>query len=277
VAAKQTASGRVTVLYDAFGARQALEADWGLALLVEFSGRRILFDTGNNPRIFAHNVRTLGIDLTDLDHVVISHRHGDHTSGLAHLLQVNPDVPIHAPAELFGVFGSSLPMDFYRSVPSLPTRNRYFGGVEPGRIRSGSAWPGANFAPVESPTEIAPDVIVVPTVSDRPGTLEMRELSLALRGRDGLVVVLGCSHPGLEKILRGSRSVSPDLHLVVGGLHLVTASDPDIARLARSLRDDYRLDRIAPGHCTGEPAFAEFADVFRDDYEYAGLGAVLEF
>ncbi|OGG55424.1 MAG: hypothetical protein A3F84_06000 [Candidatus Handelsmanbacteria bacterium RIFCSPLOWO2_12_FULL_64_10] len=80
---------RITILYDAFGAPSALRKDWGFASLVEYGGKRILFDTGNNAGIFEHNVGQLGIDLTRLDAVVISHRHGDHTSGLSYLLGVN--------------------------------------------------------------------------------------------------------------------------------------------------------------------------------------------
>ena len=71
---------RVTILYDAFGGRPGLIRDWGFAALVEYGGKRILFDTGNNAEIFARNVRALGVDLRRLDFAVISHRHGDHTS-----------------------------------------------------------------------------------------------------------------------------------------------------------------------------------------------------
>jgi 7,8-dihydropterin-6-yl-methyl-4-(beta-D-ribofuranosyl)aminobenzene 5'-phosphate synthase len=73
---------RITILYDAFGPPSSLKMDWGFAALIEYNGRRILFDTGNNARIFEHNVNQLNVDLTKLDAVVISHRHGDHTSGL---------------------------------------------------------------------------------------------------------------------------------------------------------------------------------------------------
>src|SRR5215510_16454959 len=73
---------RITNLYDAFGAPSALQQDWGFAALIEYGGKRILFDTGNDATIFEHNVKDLGIDLSRLDAVVISHRHGDHTSGL---------------------------------------------------------------------------------------------------------------------------------------------------------------------------------------------------
>src|SRR2546430_9520002 len=71
---------RVTILYDSFGKAPALTLDWGFAALVEYDGKRILFDTGNNARIFEHNVKALGVDLQKIDFVVISHRHADHTS-----------------------------------------------------------------------------------------------------------------------------------------------------------------------------------------------------
>src|SRR5215475_11997675 len=84
------AKAQITVLYDAFGQTTGMQKDWGYAAFVEYGGKRILFDTGNNADIFAHNVQTKGIDLTTLDFAVVSHRHGDHTSGLSHLLKVNP-------------------------------------------------------------------------------------------------------------------------------------------------------------------------------------------
>ena len=92
----QTVS-RVTVLYDAFGKVPGVTKDWGFSALVEYGGKHILFDTGNNAQIFAGNVKALGVDLKNLDFVVISHRHADHTSGLNHVLSVNPGVTIYAP------------------------------------------------------------------------------------------------------------------------------------------------------------------------------------
>src|SRR5689334_7348938 len=67
---------QITVLYDAFGKSSAMTKDWGFAALIEYGGKRILFDTGNNADIFAHNVKAKSIDLTKLDFTVISHRHG---------------------------------------------------------------------------------------------------------------------------------------------------------------------------------------------------------
>lgn len=75
----QAAKAEITVLYDAFGKTSTMTKDWGFSAFIEYAGKRILFDTGNNAEIFAHNVQAKGIDLTTLDFAIVSHRHGDHT------------------------------------------------------------------------------------------------------------------------------------------------------------------------------------------------------
>lgn len=267
---------RVTILYDAFGGRPGLTRDWGFAALVEYGGKRILFDTGNNAEIFARNVRRLGVDLAHLDFVVISHRHGDHTSGLNYLLRVNPHVRIYAPKEGFGVFGAALPSTFYRRDPSLPDSMRYYAGRPAAELTFGTPWPGANIRWIDSVTDVAPGVTIISTVSQNPGTLELRELSLALRGPEGLILLVGCSHPGIETILQAARPLSDHVHIIFGGLHLVTTPDSAITRIASSLRDRWAIDKIAPGHCTGEPAFAALQRTFGSRYVYAGLGVVAD-
>src|SRR5262249_41638765 len=81
---------RITILYDAFGNDASMKKDWGFSALVEVAGKRILFDTGNDRDTFAANVKAKGVDLTNLDFVVVSHRHGDHMAGLSYVLSVNP-------------------------------------------------------------------------------------------------------------------------------------------------------------------------------------------
>jgi len=275
--APASAAARVTILYDAFGARDDLERDWGFAALVETGGKRILFDTGNNADIFARNATALGVDLRSIDLVVISHRHGDHTAGLSYVLSVNPNVTVYAPAEgLGGVFGTRVPSTFYRREASLPAHFRYFDGQPPDQVVMGTHWPGAHIELVDSIREVAPGVSVIPTVSNRPGTLELRELSLAVRTPQGLVLVVGCSHPGIETIVAASARVAPHVHMIVGGLHLVTTPDSEIARVAAALHDRWHVDRIAPGHCTGEPAFLALRRTFDAAYVYAGLGTAID-
>ena len=176
------AKDRVTILYDAFSDNKAITKDWGFSALVEHDGKRILFDIGNNAATFEHNVKTLDVDLSKLDFVVISHRHTDHTTGLKYLLSVNPSVPIYAPMESFGIFGGTAPPTLIKPVASLPERMRYYNGKYPDKIPTGYPWSGGNFQLVDKLTEISPGIFLVFTISKTPGTLELRELSLALRG-----------------------------------------------------------------------------------------------
>ena len=268
---------RVTILYDSFGKSPTLTMDWGFAALVDYGGKRILFDTGNNAQIFEHNVKAAGVDLQKLDFVVMSHRHGDHMGGLAYLLKVNPTVKIYAPKERSGVYGDDQPSStWYRKDPSLPAEQRYYSGAPPEIIHMGEAWPSTNFQLIDKNIEIVPGMYLIALVSDKPGTLELRELSLAIRTPDGLVLVVGCSHPGVEHIMQEASAIDPHIQFLFGGLHQIQAPDPEVERIARVLHDQYKVDRIAPGHCTGEPEFAALKKAFGDHYLYAGVGSVVD-
>ena len=275
VGGAESGANRVTILYDAFGKSPRMKKDWGYSALVEYGGKRILFDTGNNPETFARNVQAAGVDLMALDLVVISHRHLDHTAGLAHLLRVNPSVKIYAPKDAFGVFGSSLPSTFYRRQDSLPGEMRYFDGHPEDTLTFGTMWPEGNFVMVDAHLEVAPGIHLVSLVSETAGTRELRELSMAIETPRGMIVVAGCSHPGIEKIVEAAREIDRDVHMVFGGFHLPAAADEDVARIAAALHDTYRVDLIAPGHCTGEPAFYRFKRLWGDRYTYAGVGSVI--
>jgi 7,8-dihydropterin-6-yl-methyl-4-(beta-D-ribofuranosyl)aminobenzene 5'-phosphate synthase len=267
---------RITVLYDAFGKDAAMTKDWGYAALVEINGKRILFDTGNDSAIFAKNVKAKGVDFTKLDFVVLSHRHGDHVGGISFLLNVNPKVKIYAPKDgLGGIFGSDIASTFYRKDEALPAEKRYYGGTPPEIMKLGTAFPGANIQLIDKTTELVPGITLIALVSDAPGTKEMKELSLAIDTPDGLVLVVGCSHPGIENIVAEAAKIDPHIHFIAGGFHLVVAQDPVIEKVAKTLHDTYKVDYIAPGHCTGEPTFAELQKKFGDHYLYAGLGTTL--
>jgi 7,8-dihydropterin-6-yl-methyl-4-(beta-D-ribofuranosyl)aminobenzene 5'-phosphate synthase len=266
---------RITILYDAFGRAAGMQKDWGYAALIEYGGKRILFDTGDDPDILAHNASAKGADLSRLDFVVMSHRHGDHMGGMDHLLRVNPDVKIYAPKENFGVYGFSLPGTFYRKDESLPPEQRYYDGTPPQVMKFGSAWPKAHFELIDKTTEIAPGIHLIALVSEKPTTLELRELSLAIETPQGVVLVVGCSHPGIDRIAEAVVSMGKRIHVIVGGFHLVVAKDPDIDAIVTGLRDTWKVEFVAPGHCTGEPTFAALRRAFGDRYLYAGLGTTL--
>lgn len=267
-------STRITVLYDAFGERPDLRQDWGYAALVEHEGRRILFDTGNDSEFFRHNVETLSVDLSSLDAVVISHRHGDHTDGLRYLLTINPNVRVFVASDEY--FGGPTPQAFFRnSVASLPSRMRYFNGAVPEIIPHGTPWKHAHLTRVVAEMEIAPGIKVVSNVSRGESFRETPELSLVIDTPEGQIVLVGCSHPGIEHILESVEAKTRPVRLVVGGLHWVMLTRTEVERLSTSLRDEWKVGAVAPGHCTGEFGFAELSRLFGTNYVYAGVGTAL--
>jgi 7,8-dihydropterin-6-yl-methyl-4-(beta-D-ribofuranosyl)aminobenzene 5'-phosphate synthase len=273
----QSDKAEITVLYDAFGKTSTMTKDWGFAAFIEYGGKRILFDTGNNAEIFKHNVEAKGIDLTKLDFAVVSHRHGDHTSGLDYLMTVNPGVKIYVPKENFGVFGAALPGTFYTRDESLPPEMRYFDGKPPATLRFGSPWPQGNFTWITETTEVAPGFHLILLKGSWGVDLDVMEISLAIDTPDGIVLVVGCSHPTIEKVVEAASSViHKPIHLVLGGLHLLPAKPDEITRIATALRDKWQVEWIAPVHCTGEVAFAILKESFGDRYVYAGLGTTVE-
>jgi 7,8-dihydropterin-6-yl-methyl-4-(beta-D-ribofuranosyl)aminobenzene 5'-phosphate synthase len=123
---------------------------------------------------------------------------------------------------------------------------------------------------------VAPGIFILSGVSTSPGTLELKELSLAIKGPQGVILIVGCSHPGVEHILQEATAIDPHINILFGGLHQIQKPDTEIERIAAVLRDQYKLERVAPGHCTGEPEFAALKRVFGDHYVYAGVGSVVD-
>ena len=80
----------------------------------------------------------------------------------------------------------------------------------------------------------------------------------------------------MEQIVQQASAIDPHIHILLGGLHQIQASDHEVERIAAVLHNQYKLERVAPGHCTGEPEFAALKRVFGDHYVYAGLGSVID-
>jgi 7,8-dihydropterin-6-yl-methyl-4-(beta-D-ribofuranosyl)aminobenzene 5'-phosphate synthase len=270
------AADKVTILYDAFGDAPTMTKDWGFSALIEHEGKRILFDSGNNAEIFEHNVKALGVDLTKLDFAVMSHRHHDHITGLNYLLRINPYVTVYAPSDGANGFGGGpIPPAYFRPDATLPDNMRYFDGKYPEHATSGKLYDTANIVLVNKLTEVSPGIYLVFTVSQKKGTLELPELTLAIKRPNGLMLVDGCSHAGVEAILEAASPIDTRFEILFGGLHLVTAPLDEIGATLGNLKSKWKLQRIAPGHCTGEPAFAQLKKAYGENYIYAGVGTTI--
>jgi 7,8-dihydropterin-6-yl-methyl-4-(beta-D-ribofuranosyl)aminobenzene 5'-phosphate synthase len=274
------AQNRVTILNDAFGDRAQLEQDWGYAALIEFEGKRILFDTGDNIEVFRKNVEAMHVDLTHLDMVIVSHAHGDHTSGLRYVLSKNPAVKLYVPDDPFFT-GSVLPPAFLTTDarPELPASMRYFRGGPRSEPRGWVAWTDTNMSPVSSSMIIAPHIRLVSLVSEKPAFKGLREISLVLDTPAGPVVFVGCSHPGIEQILASATVADSNtpVSMLVGGLHLLQDSPEQVEATLDVLQNRYHVQTMAIGHCSGELAFMRVQQRWKARSKYAGLGETMIF
>lgn len=302
---KTVEEGTITNLYDAFGRDSTLRKDFGFSCILKHGGKTILFDAGSNADIFRYNVEKRGIDLKTIDAVVVSHGHFDHLNGIDYLLQVNPKVQIYMPYDIF--WGAPVPFDATgpdsTAGRDLPKEMRYFdGGPTKFKInQSGRFW-GANVEFVKSSKEIFPGMMLVTTSSPYMGYFSgypnksfvegqfqgdehdhykytnLPELSLSLRTDKGQVLVVGCSHSGVERIAAETKKVTGgNIELVYGGFHLVPFDRQKITDIARYLKNDLGVHRVAPAHCTGHLAFGILKDLYGSDYIFAGLGESTHF
>jgi 7,8-dihydropterin-6-yl-methyl-4-(beta-D-ribofuranosyl)aminobenzene 5'-phosphate synthase len=248
----------VTILNDAFGDRPELEQDWGYSALIEFEGKRILFDTGDNIEVFRRNVEALHVDLTRLDMVVITHAHGDHTSGLRYVLSKNPKVKLYVPDDPYFT-GTVLPPAFLTTDarPELPPRMRYFRGGQRPESKGWAAWTDTNLTPVAESMSIAPHMRLVSLISEKPAFKGLHEISLVLDTPTGQVVFVGCSHPGIERIMAAATAADPGkpVSMLVGGLHLLQDSPEQVVATLDVLADKYHIRTMSIGHCSGELTF----------------------
>lgn len=297
--------GSITNLYDAFGKDTALIQDFGFSCITRYQGKVILFDAGSNADIFKHNVERLGVDLRQVDLVVVSHGHFDHLNGLDYLLAINPGVKIYFPYDIF--WGAPVPFDATgqdtTARNALPEHMRYFGGGNTKFIinQSGRFW-HANIEFVKASKEIMPGVSLIATNSPYMGYFSgypsksfvegqfdgddhshykytnLPELSLSLNTEKGQVVIVGCSHSGVERIVEQAKQTAGDsIELVYGGFHLLPFDRTKTEEIARYLKETLGARRVAPAHCSGHLAFKIFSDLYRTDYLFAGLGETVFF
>ena len=240
--------------------------------LIEYGGKRILFDTGNNRDILAQNAKAKGVDLSKLDFVVMSHRHGDHMGGMAYLLSVNPKVKIYAPKEGFGVYGADLPEHLLSQGRHPAARAALLR-----RQAAGSDALRRRLARRQLRADRQEHRDRARHPSDRAG--------LRQAGDAGTARTVACHrharrHGDRRRLLasrhrqdrRSGSAINPRIHFVAGGFHLVVSKDPEIEKIVTAAARHVQGGYVAPGHCTGEPTFTALKKAFGDRYLYAGLG-----
>ena len=249
---------RILILSTMLAERAGI-GEWGFAALVEVDGRRFLFDTGAQPETVLINARALGVDLSDVTDVVLSHNHVDHTGGL---LTLRRAVAGKNPAALTRVH---VGRGIFWSRPSPQGEGN---GVLNARPELEAA--GIRFVEHEGPVELAPGVWLtgpVPRVHPErnwsgagrvqapDGLVEdtiPEDQSLVFDTDRGLVVLTGCGHAGVVNTVDYARKTvrTAPLHALVGGLHLFPLDDERLDWTADRLKED-GLENLMGAHCTG--------------------------
>lgn len=256
---------RATILVDNH-APDGLLAEWGLSILIEQEGRRILLDTGSSGR-FLQNAAALGLDLSQVEAAVLSHAHYDHADGMAAFFAQNAAAP-------FYLCGGAAENCYRKNRITYHYIGIHRGYLKQfaGRIRYG-----------KEKREITPGIWLLPHSTpglDRAGKRARmyvrrgllwrpddfsHEQSLVVETADGLAVFNSCSHAGADCIIREVRAAWPETPIaaLIGGLHLFRSSDEAVRAFAGRVRKT-GIKTIYTGHCTGDRALAILKEELRD-------------
>lgn len=178
---------KLTILYDNESSREGLKSGWGFSCLIEVDGKNILFDVGWDGGMLLDNMHALGVNPQEIDVIVLSHQHWDHTGGLNHVLAEVGDAEVYVPES----FSSHMKNEIKKNAALHEVSNarKIFDGV----------WTTGELMTTYSGARLG-------------------EQSLVIENKKGLTVVVGCSHPGLEEILEIASGFG-SLYGVIGGFH----------------------------------------------------------
>jgi 7,8-dihydropterin-6-yl-methyl-4-(beta-D-ribofuranosyl)aminobenzene 5'-phosphate synthase len=233
--------------------------EWGFAALVEADAHRVLVDTGARPNTVLENARELGVDLSDVKEVVLTHNHSDHVGGLLTLrrtfMKKNPSALSLAHVAR-GIFYSR-PSKQGEDNPMLAIKKEYeaMGGHFVEHEQSTELFPGAWLTGPVPRVYPERNWSVTGKVQTPSGLVEdtiPEDQSLVLNTSQGLIVVSGCGHAGIVNTLTFAGKQFPDLpvYALIGGFHLFPASDTQLDWTADKLKE-FKASYLIGAHCTG--------------------------
>lgn len=258
-----------------------LIGEHGLSFYIEAGKHKILFDTGQGI-VLANNAGVMGIDLSRIDRVILSHGHYDHSGGLKRLMEHNTEFVLHAHPEVFAQKLKSVDAGYKFIGMPVDQRSLDQKGINlklddkavqivPGIMSTGEIPQKNDFEEVEPVFLIQNETKVTPdNLAD--------DQAIVLDTSKGLVVLLGCSHRGIVNTLNHVVSLTgkKTIHAILGGLHLGKVPDLKLRKIVAHLAE-FGLEKIGVGHCTGPRAFLALSNGFPDRVFLNTVGNVMIF
>jgi len=227
----------IKVVYDNYVKVDGLKSDWGYSIVIEGLDKVILFDTGANPDIFESNFKIMGINPEKIDLLILSHEHGDHYAGIPAFTKLHKDIPAIIPYSFSESFKKKL-VEF---------------GLEPLLVKE----------PVKLCTNL---------YSSGEFSGPIPEQALILNTKQGLVVMTGCSHPGIVEMLKEIKSTfNKDIYMVFGGFHLLDKSDNKMDKIIDGMKA-LGVVKCGATHCTGVKQTQMIKDAYGINFFELGVG-----
>ncbi len=215
----------IVIIYDN-EANPGLKGGWGFSCLIEENGKKILFDTGCSGPDMLYNIKKLGYDPKDINILFLSHQHWDHIGGLFEVLESSEKIEVC----VLKSFSENLKNEI---------RKR------------------AKLIEIEHEQEITKNIYTTGLIKNDPD-----EQSLILKTPKGITVIVGCSHPGVDRILEIARKYGK-IYAIIGGFH-------DFSKL--DILEDIEI--IGACHCTQH--IKEIKQRFPKKFKEMRVGEVLE-
>ena len=229
---------RLTVIYDNYSSQPGFSYGWGFSLLIQGAKKTILFDTGESGIRLKKNLEKAGIKPEEIDLVVLSHIHHDHTGGIAWLVSAHPGIEVVVPA--------SFPESFKQGIINA----------------------GGKLKEIKEKTALMEGIY---SSGEFPGAIP--EQSLWIKTEKGLVLITGCAHPGILKIIEEAKKQMGEekIYLVIGGFHLFGKTEPELKEIIQRFQE-LGVERVCPCHCSGDRARKLFHQAYGKNYYSGGAG-----
>lgn len=234
----------IKIVFDNTNLNEKFIAGWGFSCLVD---ENVLFDTGEKWEYLFKNMENLNIDISKIEKVIISHGHWDHTGGLWGLLEKTENIDVYG--------CPNFSEDFKKKVVSL----------------------GGNFITVEELTVVKDNIFATGEIAGNYKGSFIAEQALLIKKNEDIIIITGCSHPGIVKIIKNVRENFPEerINFVFGGFHLMNKDAREIELIVEEF-NELKVEKVGPTHCTGYEAQVIFKKAYKENFIKIAAGKTVE-